>query len=117
MVEAAGGNEERSELPRWWRRAIEEFEEHGLPQYRPPRFQDGVLKHDIVTQIESEFGVTIRFVGKNATYGDAWSVEIDHTVVGVIERNRDSAGYSVFEMESEEFRRWITTLLEERASR
>jgi hypothetical protein len=96
-----------SSLPPWWQRAIEEFELHGLRPYRPPRFSDGTLKHRTVRRLEERHDISLRFVGRNVEYGDDWEVQIDGESVGEIGRYRSSEGYTVFEMNSEEFARWI----------
>ncbi|GAB6862919.1 hypothetical protein ACFR97_13465 [Haloplanus litoreus] len=95
-------------LPGWWRRAIEEFEEHDLRPYRPPRFSDGTLKHVVVDRLESRYDVTFRFIGMNVSYGDDWEVYVDGNRIGTIGRHRSPHGYTIFEMESDEFVSWVT---------
>lgn len=92
-----------SALPTWWRRAIEEFEEHDLRPYRPPRFDDGTLKHVVVNRLENRHDVTVRFVGRDVTYGDDWEVYVDGDRIGTVGRHRSPHGYTVFELESDEF--------------
>lgn len=92
-----------STLPGWWRRAIEEFDEHDLRPYQPPRFDDGELKRDVVDEIERRHDVTVRFVGKNVLYRENWEVRVDEDLVGEIGRRRDPEGYTVLEIESDEF--------------
>ena len=92
-----------SQLPDWWQRAIEKFESHGLRPYRPPRFEDGSLKHEVVADLESRLGVTIKLLGLNVQYGDDWVVRVDGESVSRVPRRRDPAGYTVFEVESDEF--------------
>ena len=92
-----------SELPEWWQASIERFEKHGLRPYRPPRFADGELKHEIVDALEAELGVEIRFVGIDVTYGDDWTLFVGGEDIGPIGRHRSTDGYSVFECTGEEF--------------
>lgn len=94
-------------LPEWWRRNVREFQESNLRPYHPPRFADGILKREVVTSLENELNVDIRFVGYDVEYGDAWTVLVDGEAVGDIPRERSPAGYTVFMIESDEFENWI----------
>lgn len=94
---------DHSTLPAWWRRAVEEFESYGLRPYRPPRFEDGTLKHEVVTDLQVEFDVEIAIRGVDVTRGDDWTVAVDGTVIGTIGRRRSPAGYTVFEGSGEAF--------------
>jgi hypothetical protein len=96
-------NVDLSELPEWWRDAIEEFDQYGLRPYRPPRFQDGVLKHEVIGELEADHDIDIRFVTYNSQFGDNWEVQIDEKQIGEIERFRSPEGYTVFELSSKEF--------------
>lgn len=100
-----------SELPDWWRRTIEEFRQFGLRPYRPPRFEDGVFKHEIVNDLEQEYGVEIRFVAYASQIGDAWEVQVDGEPVGEIERRRSPEGYTVYGMESDAFADFVESKL------
>jgi hypothetical protein len=91
------------DLPDWWAAAVEEHEEHDLRPYQPPRFEDGELKYEIVKELEEAYGISITFKGVGVTYGDDWTILVDGEEVSEIERRRDVAGYSVFEVESDEF--------------
>lgn len=102
-----------SELPDWWRDAIEEYEAHDLRPYQPPRFEDGTLKHEVVSTLEAEHGVSITFLGFNVEYREDWSVRIDGEDVGTIGRHRSARGYSVFEMETDEFAEFVRGALED----
>lgn len=90
-------------LPDWWQRAVEEFESHDLRPYRPPRFDDGVLVHEAVSDLESELGVEIRFRSVDTDYRERWGVWIDGTAVGAVGRHRSSEGYTVYELARDEF--------------
>jgi hypothetical protein len=96
-----------NDLPDWWCEAIEEFRKHGLRPFRPARFEDSTLKFEVVSELERELGINMRFVGVDVRYGDNWTVEVDGDVIGTIPRRRDSDGYTVFEMTADEFETWI----------
>lgn len=97
-----------SELPEWWQRTIEEFREYGLRPYRPPRFEDGTLKHEVVEDLKETHDIDIMFVGVDVRYGDDWTVRIDGTPVGEIGHRRSPEGYTVFGMTSDEFVDFVT---------
>lgn len=103
-----------TDLPNWWQDAVREFERHGLRPYRPPRFADGELKHEVVSEIERELAVTVDFVGYEARYGNDWTVLVDREPIGNISRRRDTAGYTVFEMDSERFADWVRAEVQSR---
>lgn len=100
-----------SGLPEWWQEAIEEFERHGLRPYRPPRFEDDVLKHEIIEDLERDHGIHIRFVAYNTRFEDDWEVQIDGESIGEIGRHRAPEGYTVFETDSEEFVEFVESNL------
>jgi hypothetical protein len=75
----------------------------GLAEYVPPRFEDDVYTHEVVPDLETDYGVEIRFVGVNASYGDDWEVRVDGESALSIGRHRDESGNTVYEMESDEF--------------
>ncbi|RXK47980.1 hypothetical protein [Halorientalis pallida] len=90
--------------PRWWQRAVDHFEAHDLVPYQPPRFEDGTLKHTVEAELERRFGVTITLRCKNADVGDDWTVLVDGRPVGTVGRYRSRDGYTVYEIEPDEFR-------------
>ena len=90
-------------LPDWWREAIEEFEAHDLRPYRPPRFADGALLHEVVEPLETELDVDIDFIGVNVTAGDDWTVRVDGEPICDIGRRRTAEAYTQFELTSEAF--------------
>jgi hypothetical protein len=94
---------DRSDLPAWWRAAVEEFEAHGLRPYRPPRFADGVPTHAVVPGIEEAFGVEVAFTSVDSDYREEWEVRIDGEVALTVGRHRSPAGYTVYELDSEAF--------------
>lgn len=96
-----------STLPAWWRRAIREFEAFDLRPYRPPRFEDGALKHEVVADLEAELGVEVELRGVDVTHGDDWTVYVDGSPAGAVGHRRSPEGYSVFEVDSDEFERLV----------
>lgn len=90
-------------LPEWWRKAKREFEAHGLRPYRPPRFEDGTLKYEIVDDLEDELDVEISFTSIDSEYTEAWEIRIDDEIVDHVGRFRSPNGYTVYEIESDEF--------------
>jgi hypothetical protein len=86
-----------SALPAWWRRAIEEFRAHDLRPYRPPRFADGTLAHEVIAPLEAELGVNIDFASVETDFREAWSVRVDGEPVGAVGRHRSPEGYTVYE--------------------
>lgn len=101
-----------SELPEWWQRAIAEHEEYDLRPYRPPRFEDGTLKHIVVDELESSEDVDIDFIDLDVE-DDDWQIRIEGDIVGDIGRRRSTDGYTVFEMEADEFRRYVQSRISE----
>jgi hypothetical protein len=99
-------------LPEWWQRLIHEFEASDLRTYQPPRFDDGTLKHEIVDFLEREYDIDIRFSGVNVSYGDDWTAFVDNEAVCEISRRRDPAGYTVYEIDSDEFETRIKRYLD-----
>jgi len=100
-------------LPEWWQRAIEEFEAHDLRPYRPPRFDDGTLVHEVVAGLEREAGIDIRFGSVDTDYRERWTVRVDGDPVGTIGRHRSSEGYTVYELDRAEFESLIRGTIEE----
>lgn len=100
-----------SGLPEWWQRAIEEHREYGLRPYRPPRFEDGTLKHTVIERLEDEYDVDIGFI--DLDIGDeSWQIRVDGDIVGEIQRRRSTEGYTVFEMEGDEFEQYVRSRIE-----
>lgn len=105
-------NTDLASLPDWWRRAVRDFADHDLRPYRPPRFADGELKHDVVAWLESAYGVSIGVRGINVAYGDDWTVTVDGDPVATVARRRDPRGYTVYESTAEEFVETIEAALD-----
>lgn len=100
-----------SELPDWWQKTIEEFRQYGLRPYRPPRFEDGVLKHEVVEHLEQHHGIEVRFVAYSSQVGKTWEVQVDREPVGEIEHRRSPEGYTVYGMESDAFAEFVEAKL------
>lgn len=98
-------------LPEWWREAVELHREYGLRPYRPPRFADGTLKHEVVPELEAELGVDIRLSGIDARYGDDWTLLVDGDPVAEIPRQRSPEGYTVYELDPGAFERLVRDAL------
>lgn len=93
-----------SRLPDWWARAVQEFRAHDLRPYRPPRFADGVLTHEVVDELEAAFDVDVSFGCVDADYRERWQVRVDGEVVRAVGRRRSPRGYTVYDVDSEVFR-------------
>lgn len=100
-------------LPEWWQRAIEEFETHDLRPYRPPRFADGTLAHEVIADVESELGVDVHFGSVDTDYRERWAVRVDGDPVATVGRHRSSDGYTVYEVEPAEFESMIRNAVED----
>lgn len=87
----------------WWRRNIEEFRDHGLPPYRPPRFADGALVPPVVDDLERELGLTVRIRVVDPQDGNEWEVLVGGERVGSVDRRRHADGYPVIGLTSAEF--------------
>lgn len=96
-----------SELPDWWREAIIEFREHGLPPYQPPRFKDGALKHEVVEELEQKHDVEIDFIGIDTVHNEDWTVRVDGNPIGEIVHTRSSDRASLYGLSSDEFVEWV----------
>lgn len=91
-----------SELPDWWRARVEQFREHDLRPYRPPQFADEVLAPPLITALEEELDVDIRFMGFDVSFRDDWSLYVDGRFIRDIGRRREGAGYTKFELTANE---------------
>lgn len=95
------------ELPGWWRRAVEEFRAHGLRPYRPPRFDDGAMVHEVVGELEAEHGVEVSLGAVGGDFRAEWEVRIDGEPAGAVGRHRSPRGYTVFEIGADRFRELV----------
>jgi hypothetical protein len=92
-----------SSLPDWWREAILEFHEHGLPPYRPPRFADGTLEREVVDRLEDRHGVEIDFIGMDTLHNEDWTVRVDGEPIGEIPHSRAADRAPLYGVTSEAF--------------
>lgn len=90
-------------LPDWWREAILEFHEHGLPPYRPPRFEDGTLEREVVGRLEDRHDVEIDFIGIDTLHNDDWTVRVDGEPIGEVPHSRAADRAPLYGVTSEEF--------------
>ncbi|MFP9191397.1 hypothetical protein ACLI4Q_07040 [Natrialbaceae archaeon A-CW1-1] len=100
-------NVDISNLPEWWQEGIELHRKFGLRPYLPPRFQDGTIKYEITEELEDKYGITIRFKAVNPEESNKWNVVVDNENIETVTRRRDTRGFSVFEINSDEFRSLI----------
>lgn len=96
-------DEDLETYPIWWRRNIEEFTEHGMRPYRPPRFSDGEFTPEVITRLEEELDVTIQFRNINPQSGNEWKIWVDGDPLKSVPRTREPEGFSEYGIESEEF--------------
>lgn len=96
-----------SEYPRWWRKNIRAFEEHGLRPYRPSRFADGEIVQSLRDDLETELGASIalRMVGPDP--GGNWQICVDGDPVRAVSRRRTESGFTRYGLDSETFERCV----------
>jgi len=95
--------EDLSTYPDWWRENVEEFRDHGMRPYRPPRFLDGALVPAVIESLETDLSVTIRLRALDPQDSGGWKLEVDGERVGTVKRRRTGDGYSLYELSSDEF--------------
>ncbi|WP_042665575.1 hypothetical protein [Haloferax sp. ATB1] len=95
------------QLPGWWADAIEEFRNHNLRPYKPPRFDDDMIVPPVVQYLESVHNITIRFMNVNMQHGDDWGIYFDGTLVSTVSRERTPAAYSRYGITSGEFKQLV----------
>ena len=99
-------------LPDWWQHAIEEHRQYGLRPYRPPRFDDGELKHEIVEALEERHDIEIQFIDTNANPdgpANTWELRVEGECIGHVQYRRSPEGHSVVRMASTEFIDYVET--------
>lgn len=89
--------------PVWWRRNIREFRTHGMREYRPPQFRDGELTTEVIGKLEDELSTTVRLRSINPQEGNDWELLVDGVRVATIGRYREAEGFTVYEIDSDEF--------------
>jgi hypothetical protein len=92
------------EYPEWWRRNVEQFRDHGLRPYRPPRFADGEHTPPVLERLEHKFGVDVLFRAVDPSVGDDWRVVVDGEDVATVGRHRSGDGYTVYEVSTAAFK-------------
>lgn len=95
--------EDLSTYPDWWRRNVEEFREHDMRPYRPPRFLDGEVTTERIDAMEAAFEVDIRFRAVNPQSGGEWELVVDGDVVATVPRRREGEGFTRYGITAEEF--------------
>lgn len=92
-----------STFPDWWRRNVEEFREHDMRPYRPPRFADGELTTERIESLEDEYGVELRFRSVNPQAGGRWELTMDGTAIATVDRRREGEGFTRYGLTADEF--------------
>lgn len=92
-----------SAYPDWWRKNIRTFQDFGMRPYRPPRFADGGVVPEVITRLETEFGVEIRLRAIDPRVGEDWGVYVDGRRVAEIGRERVGDGYTEYQLTAEGF--------------
>jgi hypothetical protein len=95
--------------PEWWRQNIREFRKYGMRPYRPPRFQDGALTPEVISQLEADLNVTIDLRAINPRVNEDWSVWVDGARIGQIGRERTGDGHTEYHMTAAEFEQLVRT--------
>lgn len=97
-------DEDLSTYPDWWRRNVEEFREHGMRPYRPPRLADGTLTPPLLEELESEHDASVRFRAVDPQVGNSWELVVDGHVACEVEHVRSGEGYTVYNLDEETLR-------------
>ena len=87
-------------LPKWWRRNIELFREHGLRPYRPARLADGEPLPAVLDQLEEQYNASIIVRTVPADDTDTWCVWIDGDHVADVSRTRTKEGRAEYAIDS-----------------
>jgi len=101
------------ERPDWWARNEAIREELDLPTYEPPRLADDTYTHEVVPELEARHDCTVRFIGINTTYPEAWELRVDGEPVRRVPRQRDANGNTVYELTVEELRKAVRAAVED----
>lgn len=91
-------------FPPWWRKNIEIFREHRMRPYRPPKFRDGVITHEVIYELEETLGISIQFKAVNPEFGGDWGIWIDDKEIMQVDRQRTEEGRTVYGITSEQFK-------------
>lgn len=98
--------------PDWWATNEAIRAELDLPAYEPPRLADGTYTHEVVPDLEARHGCTIRFVGVNTTYPEAWALRVDGERVAELPRRRDANGNTVYGLTAAELRAAVASAVD-----
>lgn len=103
------------ERPAWWQECTRIKADLGLPDYEPPRFDDGAYVHEVVDDLAGGLEAPIRFIGVNTSYPDDWEVRLGDEPLFDIGRRRDEDGNTVYGLTSAQFRERFEAAVEARA--
>lgn len=109
------GHDSSSDRPEWWRRNSQLRDRMELPEYEPAKFSDGVYVHEVIPDLEAEYDCTIQLFAVNPEYPDDWQVRVDDDSVMTVQRKKDGAGNTVYEVSSAAFASELRSVLDERA--
>lgn len=98
-------------LPDWWRSAVDEFADHNLRPYQPPRFADGTVVPPAVSSAEKTYDVEIQFMSIGAESMTERTLYINNEPTVTVEHRRKSAGYTVYGITHEEFEEFVAAAL------
>jgi len=87
--------EDLETYPEWWRRNVEEFREHDMRPYRPPRLSDGALSPPVLERLEADYGVDLTVRSTDPADGN-WALLVDGEPVCELAHERDGGGYTVY---------------------
>lgn len=90
--------------PDWWVENENLRRDMGLAEYDPPRFESGEYVHEVVAELESEYGCEIQFRSSvNPDYPEDWVVRLDQTTLVNVSRHRNEDGNTVYELAASTF--------------
>lgn len=99
--------------PDWWLENENLRRDMDLAEYEPPRFESGEYVHNIVAELESEYGCEIQFRSSiNPDYPNDWVVQLDQTTVVNVSRHRNEDGNTVYELTAAAFRDLVKSSVE-----
>lgn len=100
-------DEDLDDYPEWWRENIEQFREHGMRPYRPPRFGDDELVPELTQALEAELGVPVRIRSIDPHTSGEWKIWVDDRPVHPVERTREPEGFTRYHLDSATFERIV----------
>lgn len=92
--------EDLSTYPDWWRENIQEFRDHEMRPYRPPRFVDGEFVPPLLMDLEADLAVEIRLRTIDPAVGDNWVVTVDGETVTEVARTREGEGFTQYDVDA-----------------